>query len=117
MPIAAPSKRGQKDNKSNATKKRRVDGDNRSKKLSLTVAPSSFEQELGNLTQEIQGLKDGNAETDQKWGRPSLDPSWSPQTDNLLFQQIDIEEGHLNCSTAIRLFGVTEVIRCFSPFP
>lgn len=96
-----------------SAKKRKVEGEirsNRLAKLSQNVPLSSFEKELGNLTQEITDLKKGNAEKDQKWARPDLDPSWDPQTDSLLFQQIDIEEGSLNNKPTIRLFGVTEVI-------
>ncbi|KAF8243268.1 DNA polymerase delta catalytic subunit [Wilcoxina mikolae CBS 423.85] len=110
MPAAA-SKRTLGTDNSTATKKRKVEGEirnNRLAKLSQNVPKSSFEEELGNLTQEIAELKDGNAERDQKWARPDLDPSWNPQTDNLLFQQIDVEEGILDSKSTIRLFGVTE---------
>lgn len=54
-------------------------------------------------------LYTGNAETDQQWARPPLDPSWDPETENLVFQQIDIEEGQLDHRATVRLFGVTEV--------
>jgi DNA polymerase delta subunit 1 len=111
MPAAA-SKRTLGTDNSTATKKRKVEGEirnNRLAKLSQNVPKSSFEEELGSLSQEIAELKDGNAERDQKWARPDLDPSWNPQTDNLLFQQIDVEEGMLDGKSTIRLFGVTEV--------
>jgi DNA polymerase delta subunit 1 len=95
-----------------AAKKRKVDGDlknNRLAKLSKNQPKSGFEEELENLSQEISGLKNGNAETDQKWARPDLDPSFDPQTDNLIFQQIDVEDGNLGGKPTVRLFGVTEV--------
>jgi DNA polymerase delta subunit 1 len=109
---AVTSKRASRTDNSATSKKRKVEGEvrnNRLAKLSQNVPKSSFEEELGNLTQEIAELKDGNAERDQKWARPDLDPSWDPQTDNLLFQQIDVEEGMLNGKATIRLFGVTDV--------
>lgn len=53
----------------------------------------------------------GNAENDQKWARPALTDSWGPETHNLIFQQIDVEEGHMDGKTTVRLFGVTEVKR------
>lgn len=111
MPTPTP-KRPVPTSTDSAAKKRKVEGDirhNRLTKLSQNVPKSAFEEELGKMSQEISELKNSNAERDQKWDRPALDPSWNPQTDNLLFQQIDIEEGHLNNKTAIRLFGVTEV--------
>ncbi|KAF8542192.1 DNA polymerase delta catalytic subunit [Trichophaea hybrida] len=110
MPAAA-SKRTLGTDNSTTSKKRKVEGEIRNSrlaKLSQNVPKSSFEEELGSLSQEIAELKDGNAERDQKWARPDLDPSWNPQTDNLLFQQIDVEEGMLDGKSTIRLFGVTE---------
>jgi DNA polymerase delta subunit 1 len=109
---ATNTKRQLKSDDSAAAKKRKVEGDlknNRLAKLSQNLPKSSFEEELGNLSQEISDLKGGNAETDQKWARPDLDPSFDPQTENLLFQQIDVEEGTLDGKTTIQLFGVTEV--------
>jgi len=110
MPTAT-TKRILKDETPSSAKKRKVGGEvhnERLAKLSQTLPPSSFEEELGNLTEEIHALKDGNAETDQKWARPPLDSSWDSNKDSLVFQQIDVEEGLLNGKTSIRLFGVTE---------
>ncbi|KAI5806949.1 DNA polymerase family B-domain-containing protein [Geopyxis carbonaria] len=109
---ATTNKRALKDEQKDpgAAKKRKVKEETTArmaKKLSQ-AAPTSFEEDLGKLTQDITGLKDGNAETDQKWARPELDPSWNPETDSLVFQQIDVEDGHLSGKTAVRLFGVTE---------
>ncbi|EPS44757.1 hypothetical protein H072_1289 [Dactylellina haptotyla CBS 200.50] len=73
----------------------------------LSQVKSSFEEDLGRLTQEIGDLKGANAETDQKWARPSLD-DWKPNQEDLVFQQIDAEEGSWNDKTCVRLFGVTE---------
>lgn len=55
------------------------------------------------------GLGVGNNERDQKWARPDLETGWDPATENLIFQQIDVEEGALGGKTNIRLFGVTGV--------
>lgn len=55
-------------------------------------------------------MQTGNAERDQKWARPDLEPGWDPATESLIFQQIDVEEGTLNGKTNLRLFGVTEVL-------
>ncbi|KAF3939318.1 hypothetical protein ABW19_dt0202396 [Dactylella cylindrospora] len=73
----------------------------------LSQVKSSFEEDLGRLTQEIGGLKGANAETDQKWARPSLD-NWVPNQTDLVFQQIDVEDGNINGKSCVRLFGVTE---------
>lgn len=71
---------------------------------------SQFESEvLEKLTQDINGLKQKNAEKDQQWARPSLD-DFDEKTDSLCFQQIDAEEGTLHGGkTTVKLFGVTEV--------
>ena len=116
MPPAETSKRSLGSGApSTASKKRRVANTQDVSKaptisLSQNAPMSSFEEELGNLTQEINHLRATGSERDQNWPRPDLDPAWNPETDSLLFQQIDIEEGTLNGMTAIRLFGVTGVI-------
>jgi DNA polymerase delta subunit 1 len=71
---------------------------------------SQFELEvLEKLTQDIHGLKQANAETDQQWQRPGLD-DFDEKTDSLCFQQIECEEGTLHGGKAtLKLFGVTEV--------
>jgi len=70
---------------------------------------SDFEEHLEQLSQSISGLKQTNAETDQKWSRPSLD-GFNPASDDVTFQQIDVEEGTLSGGKhTMRLFGVTEV--------
>lgn len=95
---------------STASKKRKLDtaGPSQNQKLAkLSQAKSSFEEDLGRLTQGIGDLKGANAETDQKWARPSID-DWKPNEVDLIFQQIDTEEGYLNGKYCVRLFGVTE---------
>jgi DNA polymerase delta subunit 1 len=74
--------------------------------------PSHFESEvLEKLTQDMSGLKNKNSEKDQQWSRPSL-ADFNTQTDNLIFQQIEVEEGTLHGGKAtVKLFGVTEVSR------
>lgn len=71
---------------------------------------SQFEEEvLEKLTQDINGLKNKNAEKDQEWARPPL-TDFNPDRDSLCFQQIETEEGHIQGGgTTIKLFGVTEV--------
>lgn len=56
----------------------------------------------------------GNNEGDQKWARPDLDAGWDAATENLIFQQIDVEEGALGGKSNLRLFGVTGVLRPIS---
>lgn len=110
-----------------ASKKRKIDN-----RLSARVNPpsqngqrkvpgssqlqkSQFEEEvLEKLTQDINDLKDSNAEKDQQWERPPLG-EFDPTKENVCFQQIDAEEGTLlGGKPAVRLFGVTEVLsaRC-----
>ena len=61
------------------------------------------------MTQDMAGLKQNNSEKDQQWARPSLG-DFDPQTDNLIFQQIEAEEGTLHGGKAtVKFFGVTEV--------
>ena len=79
-------------------------------KLGSSQPKSQFEEEvLEKLTQDVGGLKKTNAEKDQQWERPGLD-DFDETKDNLCFQQIEIEEGTLPGGTsALKLFGVTEV--------
>ncbi|KAF3908632.1 hypothetical protein AA313_de0202699 [Arthrobotrys entomopaga] len=119
MPAAVVAKRVLNDQTSShnshfnsiVNKKRKLDTSDpnqvNQKLAKLSQVKSSFEEDLGRLTQEIGGLKGANAETDQKWGRPSLD-DWTPNEVDLVFQQIDAEEGTWNGRTCVRLFGVTE---------
>lgn len=71
---------------------------------------SKFETEvLEKLSQDIDGLKKQNQEKDQQWARPPLD-DFNSARDNLIFQQIECEEGSLQGGkTTVKLFGVTEV--------
>ena len=78
-------------------------------KLGSSQPKSQFEEEvLEKLTQDINGLKQSNAEKNQQWDRPSLG-DFDENKDNLCFQQIEAEEGSLHGKTTVRLFGVTEV--------
>ncbi|TAQ88751.1 hypothetical protein B7494_g2929 [Chlorociboria aeruginascens] len=71
--------------------------------------PSTFETEvLEKMTQDMVGLRNSNSEKDQEWARPSLS-DFDAQKDNLVFQQIECEEGTLHGGKAtVKLFGVTE---------
>lgn len=71
--------------------------------------PSHFESEvLEKMTQDMAGLKKNNSETDQQWARPSL-ADFKEGQENLIFQQIECEEGTLHGGSAtVKLFGVTE---------
>jgi DNA polymerase delta subunit 1 len=71
---------------------------------------SHFEEEvLEKLTQNINGLKQKNAEKDQQWARPDLS-DFDSNTQSLCFQQIEAEEGTLHGGkTTVKLFGCTEV--------
>ncbi|KAK6581599.1 hypothetical protein PZA11_006290 [Diplocarpon coronariae] len=71
--------------------------------------PSQFESEvLEKMTQDMVGLKKNNSERDQHWARPSL-ADFKEGKDNLIFQQIECEEGTLHGGNAtVKLFGVTE---------
>jgi hypothetical protein len=78
-------------------------------KLLSSQAKSQFEQHLEQLSQNINGLKELNAERDQQWARPDL-VDFDPAKHDLTFQQIEAEEGTLSGGKqTIRLFGVTEV--------
>ncbi|KAF7909433.1 uncharacterized protein EAF01_003151 [Botrytis porri] len=71
--------------------------------------PSHFESEvLEKMTQDMESLKKNNSEKDQEWARPSL-ADFNPEVDNLIFQQIECEEGTYDGGKAtVKLFGVTE---------
>jgi DNA polymerase delta subunit 1 len=71
---------------------------------------SQFEEEyLENVTQSISALKRSNAERDQQWRRPPLN-DFNENTDALIFQQIEAEEGTLHGGRkTVQLFGVSEV--------
>jgi DNA polymerase delta subunit 1 len=112
----------------NAMKKRKLDNESGGLKPptqngfrkgfgSTQPQKSVFEEEvLEKMTQDINDLKQSNAEKDQQWERPPLGP-FNPATDNICFQQIDAEEGRMaGDRMAVRLFGVTEVISIFVPF-
>ncbi|KAL1649133.1 DNA-directed DNA polymerase delta [Diplodia intermedia] len=69
---------------------------------------SQFEEDLEKLGENLHDLKKINAEKDQHWARPPLD-DFDPSTDNLCFQQIDVEEGTLHGGRAtVKLYGVTQ---------
>jgi DNA polymerase delta subunit 1 len=73
-------------------------------------APSQFEETLEKMTQDMENLKEQNTEKDQQWRRPTLPEDFSEMKQNLIFQQIEAEEGVLNGGrTTVKLFGVTEV--------
>lgn len=77
---------------------------------SSQVAPSKFEETLEKMTQEMETLKESNTEKDQHWRRPPLAPEFNEMTKNLVFQQIEAEEGVMSGGrTTVKLFGVTEV--------
>ncbi|KAI2464890.1 DNA polymerase family B-domain-containing protein [Annulohypoxylon bovei var. microspora] len=78
-------------------------------KLSSTQPKSIFESEvLEKLSQDINERKQANSEKDQAWERPPV-VDFDPRRDNLIFQQIEAEEGTLHGGlTTVKLFGVTE---------
>jgi DNA polymerase delta subunit 1 len=81
-------------------------------------APSQFEETLEKMTQEIETLKESNTEKDQQWRRPALPNDFNELTQNLIFQQIEAEEGVLNGGRAtVKLFGVTEVCIAYEQVP
>lgn len=102
---------------SHSAKKRKLDSPKKFRKpvgpnglLGSSQPKSQFEEEvLEKLSQNIDGLKKNNQEKDQQWARPSL-ADFNPDVDNLIFQQIEVEEGTLHGGkAALKLFGVTEV--------
>lgn len=75
----------------------------------LSQPKSQFEEVLEKLSSNISDLKQNNSEKDQGWDRPSL-TDFNPQTENLCFQQIEVEDGTLHGGkAAVKLFGATEV--------
>ncbi|EMD90709.1 hypothetical protein COCC4DRAFT_186425 [Bipolaris maydis ATCC 48331] len=71
--------------------------------------PSQFEETLEKMTQDMETLQKENTEKDQQWRRPPLPHEFSELTNNLVFQQIEAEEGVLHGGkTTVKLFGVTE---------
>jgi DNA polymerase delta subunit 1 len=97
-----------------SAKKRKLDGASNIRQHGdenvLSSQPKSqFEEQLEKLSQNINGLKQANAERDQVWDRPPL-TGFNPNADTLCFQQIEAEEGTLaGGKQTVRLFGVTEV--------
>lgn len=79
-------------------------------KMGPSQPKSQFETEvLEKMTQDISDLKRNNAEKDQQWERPSLD-DFNERSDELCFQQIEIEEGTLHGGkVTLKMFGVSEV--------
>lgn len=110
--VDAPSSRQNIKNDS-ASKRRKLNGQSKSFKTpggpGSSQVKSQFEVEvLEKLTQDLDDLKQHNAEKDQQWARPSLD-DFDETRDSLCFQQIDAEEGTLHGGkTCVKLFGVTE---------
>ncbi|KAK6005069.1 hypothetical protein QM012_007848 [Aureobasidium pullulans] len=110
--VDAPSSRQNIQNDS-PSKRRKLNGQSKNFKTpggpGSSQVKSQFEEEvLEKLTQDIDGLKQHNAEKDQQWARPSLD-DFDETRDNLCFQQIEAEEGTLHGGkTCVKLFGVTE---------
>lgn len=77
---------------------------------SSQAGPSQFEETLEQMTRDMETLKKDNSESDQQWRRPPLPEDFNEMTHNLVFQQIEAEEGVLNGGKAtVKLFGVTEV--------
>jgi len=77
---------------------------------SSQLAPSQFEETLEKMTQDMETLKERNTEKDQQWRRTPLPADFNEMTHNLVFQQIEAEEGVLSGGRmAVKLFGVTEV--------
>lgn len=103
-----------------SAKKRKLDSPTKFRKaaagpkgqLGSSQPKSKFEEEvLEKLSQNIDGLKKNNQEKDQQWARPPV-TEFTPGTDSLCFQQIEVEEGTLHGGkAALKLFGVTEVCR------
>ncbi|KAK5118956.1 DNA-directed DNA polymerase delta [Meristemomyces frigidus] len=79
------------------------------KQFGSSQPKSQFEEEvLEKLTQNIDALKQKNAEKDQHWARPPL-RDFNSKRDTLCFQQIEVEEGTLHGGRATcKLFGVTD---------
>ncbi|KIH87952.1 DNA polymerase delta subunit 1 [Sporothrix brasiliensis 5110] len=71
---------------------------------------SVFESEvLEKLSQDINELKQNNAEKDQIWDRPPVPADFDAHTSDLSFQQIEAEEGTTHGGRpTVKLFGVTE---------
>ena len=78
-------------------------------KLASSQPKSAFESEvLEKLTQDMSELKQNSAEKDQAWDRPPLE-NFDPETNDLAFQSIEIEEGTLHDKmVTLKMFGVTE---------
>ncbi|KAI0472102.1 DNA polymerase delta catalytic subunit [Xylariaceae sp. FL0804] len=78
-------------------------------KFGSSQQKSTFESEvLEKLSQDISELKQTNSERDQAWERPPV-VDFDSRRDNLIFQQIEAEEGTLSGGKAtVKLFGVTE---------
>nr|POE85130.1 dna polymerase delta catalytic subunit [Quercus suber] len=106
---ASPSKKRKLEDITTAKLKTPVKRGINGRHIGSSQPKSQFEEEvLEKLTQDIDALKQKNSEKDQHWSRPPL-VDFNPQTDDLTFQQIDVEEGTLHGgTTAVKLFGVTE---------
>ena len=110
--VDAPSSR-QNIQTDSPSKRRKLNGQSKNFKTpggpGSSQVKSQFEEEvLEKLTQDLDDLKQHNAEKDQQWARPSLD-DFDETSDSLCFQQIDAEEGTLHGGkTCVKLFGVTE---------
>lgn len=110
LPSPSAAKRRKLDVGSSPTKTVKFTEKAANKKLGSSQPKSQFEEEvLEKLTQDITGLRQSSAERDQQWKRPGLD-DFNENTDDLCFQQIEVEEGALHGGkTCVKMFGVTEV--------
>ncbi|KAH3684100.1 hypothetical protein WICPIJ_004924 [Wickerhamomyces pijperi] len=76
----------------------------RAKSAMAKSEPSTFEKELLSMSHDETASK----HDDQVWDRPALPADFSPETHDIIFQQLDAEEALTDGSSAVRFFGVTE---------
>lgn len=97
--------------------KNEVNSESLHKKLSANdndneKEPSSFEKELLTMTQSQSAVEAKSRSPMQVWTRPDLPTEFNPETDDIVFQQLDAEESSIYVSGkeegCVRFFGITD---------
>ncbi|KAG8744183.1 DNA-directed DNA polymerase delta [Ceratobasidium sp. 414] len=108
IPAGSARKRSQ-DDAQGTTKKRKVENGLSAKK-SISGSQPLADSQGSSFVEILEQFEEGDKSAEgghNSWPRPEL-KKFDPETSDIVFQQIDIEEFPDSSGTVIRLFGVTE---------
>ncbi|KAG8719881.1 DNA-directed DNA polymerase delta [Ceratobasidium sp. 394] len=108
-PPAGLARKRTQDDVQAAAKKRKVENGLSAKK-SISGSQALADSQGSSFVEILEQFEEGDKSTEggrNLWPRPEL-KKFDPETRNIVFQQIDIEEFPDSSGTVIRLFGVTE---------